>query len=94
MKKNSLKGVILFIIFMTFLPAKVYIISSQNVGNDKNYFVEKICIDGYVYINIYQKKPVMTISLGSSTAYPKYPVLQGITQSFIKDGKPETCINY
>jgi glutamine cyclotransferase len=62
--------------------------------------VEKVCIDGYVYINIYQKKPVMTVQYGSSTALTAYPVLQSTTQSFISSHsyfidtlKPETCIN-
>ena len=64
---------------------------------DKKYFVEKICIDGYVYVNMYQKMPVMTIKLGTSTAYPNYLVLKSTTQSFI-DSKdfltsPEKCIN-
>jgi hypothetical protein len=58
--------------------------------------VDKICIDGYVYITIYQKKPVMTIRYGSQTSLTRYPVMQGIVQSLIYNANkmiPERCKN-
>jgi len=78
--------------------AKVDTISSTTINgewNDNN-VIEKICIDGYVYINIYQKKPVMTIQYGRQTSLTSYAVLASTTQSFINANfisKAETCKN-
>jgi hypothetical protein len=86
------------VLFLSSLNAQVDLISSQTIGNEKDYFVEKICIDSYVYINMYQKKPVMTIQYGTQTALTHYSVLQGIVQSTV-EGKyglsstPERCKN-
>jgi len=76
----------------------VDLISSHNFqgSGELENIVDKICIDGYVYINIYQKKPVMTIEYGSQTSLTKYPVMQGIVQSLIYNANkmvPERCHN-
>ena len=96
MKKTLFAVSAMAIFGLSNLNAQVDLISSQTVGNDKGYFVEKICIDSYVYINMYQKKPVMTIKYGSQTALTSYPVLQGIVQSTVAGkygSKPERCKN-
>lgn len=73
---------------------KINILNKTPVNSN---IVEKICIDGYVYINIYQKKPVMTIRFGNHTALTQFPVLQSTTQSFITNelsiSEPEKCEN-
>ncbi len=64
--------------------------------NDEGTIVERICINGYVYINMYQRKPVMTIWLGSHQSKTHYPVLQATIQSFVEGtvgAKPETCLS-
>jgi len=96
MKKIVLAVSAIVILGLSNLNAQVDLISSQTIGDDKDYFVEKICIDSYVYINMYQKKPVMTIKYGSQTALTSYPVLQGIVQSTVAGkygSKPERCKN-
>jgi len=91
---KKLVGFVLLLVSMTSLEAKVNVISEENIGSDESHFVKKLCIDGYVYITIYQKKPVMTIQYGRQTALTEYPVLQGIVQSYVNGSitpKPETC---
>lgn len=58
-------------------------------AGEHNNLVEKICVDGYVFLNTYQKRPVMTINkYGSSSAFTSYPVLVSTTQFFTNvDGK-------
>lgn len=57
-------------------------------AGEHNNLVEKICVDGYVFLNTYQKRPLLTIDLGRSTAYTAYPVLVSTTQFFTNvDGK-------
>jgi len=71
------------------------VINTAKLDGDSQYLVERICINGYVYINMYQKKPVMTIQYGTSTALTQFPVLQSTTQSFIRNdlsmSVPEKC---
>jgi hypothetical protein len=84
------------IYFQSYANAAAYVMSVRKIGNDDSYLVEKVCIDGYVYINMYQKKPVMTIQYGTSTALTKFPVLQSTTQSLLDRGgklMPEKCTN-
>lgn len=76
--------------------ANIDVISSNSFkgSGELENIVDKICIDGYVYINIYQRKPVMTIQYGSATSLVQYPVMQGLVQSIINNaGKilPERC---
>jgi hypothetical protein len=76
---------------------EVFTLAVATVGDDN--IIEKICIDGYVYINIYQKKPVMSINKwGTQTALTRFAVLQSTTQSFITNelsiSEPEKCKKY
>lgn len=82
-------------------PVKVMSSKSYQGSGELSNIIDKVCINGYVYFNIYQRKPVMTITYGSSTALTKYPVLQSTVQSFVvKKGMffdssvPETCSAY
>lgn len=51
-------------------------------AGEHNNLVEKICVDGYVFLNIYQQRPLMTIQYGRQTAMTAYPVLVSSTQFF------------
>lgn len=86
--------VLLVLPLVSLAKTYAYVLDITAVDKEKKYLVEHICIDGYVYINMYQKKPVMTIDYGNSTALTNFPVLQSTTQSFITiDGKslPQKC---
>jgi len=94
--RKILSTTLTVMIFSSVFYAKTNIISNEAIDDKKMKYIQKICLDGYVYINVYQKKPVMTVQFGSSTALTEYPVLQGFTQSFVEGfagSKPEQCQN-
>jgi hypothetical protein len=97
--KKLMVGIFIVLNLLSSANAKgVDLISShsfQGSGKLEN-IVDKICIDGYVYINIYQRKPTMTIEYGRQTSLLQYPVMQGIVQSLIYNANkmvPERCKN-
>jgi len=65
-------------------------------AGEHNNLIEKICVDGYVFMNIYQKRPLMTIKYGNQTSLTAYPVLVSTTQVFTNvDGelRASQCFN-
>jgi len=92
-----MKKIIMMLLILAFsanADVKQISISEVRGAGEHNTIIEKICVDGYFFVNVYQKRPLMTIEFGRQTALTAYPVLISSVQLFEKkDGKsvPAKC---